>query len=207
MLSLLAFASCSSEPDIPDDVQYEAPGTPDSEPDIEDDAQYEEPDMYDYEPDPIDYAQYEESSASDSAFPFPFSVYDLHGNFVTEEVLGDKDLFFVFYWSTWCPSCVQAMPELAQLAYEFGDRVGFMTMQGDFFTARDAGIRITENAEIPFITVPALHNELQPLRELLRSGFVPTSVIIDRDGNVIGDQIVGRGLERFQEAIEYALGR
>ena len=204
MLSLLLFSSCSSD-DPPDNAQYELNGTVIS--DASDYEQYEETGISDNNYEPEAYEQYESPEASSSAFPFPFTAYDLHGNHVTEAVLGDKDMFFVFYWSTWCPSCIQALPELTQLASEFGDRMGFISLQGDFFTARDAGIRIVENAEVPFITVPALHHEFQDLMELLRSGFVPTSVIIDRDGNVIGDQIVGRGLERFQSAIEYALGR
>ena len=139
-------------------------------------------------------------------FPFDFSAEDLHGNQVTAESLGDKELFFVYFWTTWCPSCVAAIPGLATLAEEYSGRVGFLSLLGDFETAGDTAIRITDNAGASFITVDARHNDLQPLMDLLNSGFVPTSIILDRDGNAVGGQIVGGGIDRFRIAIEDALG-
>jgi len=146
-----------------------------------------------------------EPIADTFSFPFPFSAEDLHGNPVTAATLGEREIFFVYFWTTWCFSCVESMPVLAELADMYGDRVGFITLLGDFDTAQDAAIRITEEAGAPFITANALHSDFQPLMELLNSGFVPTSVIIGRDGNVIGGQIVGGGAERFLVAIHDAL--
>ena len=34
-------------------------------------------------------------------FPFGFSTEDLHGNTVTEETLGEKELFFAYLWAVW----------------------------------------------------------------------------------------------------------
>ena len=140
------------------------------------------------------------------AFPFNFSTEDLYGDTVTHEALGYKEAFFVYLWTTWCPSCVDAMPYLAQLAEAYGDRVGFISLLGDFDTAGDTAIRIKEDAGVPFITVDANYDGLQDLLALVRSGFVPTSVVIGQDGTVVGEQIVGSGIDRFQAAIEYALG-
>jgi thiol-disulfide isomerase/thioredoxin len=147
-----------------------------------------------------------EPTQANATFPFPFrfSAVDLHGNSITEETLGEMEAFFVYYWTTWCISCVEGMPDLAQLAQSYVGRVGFISLLGDFETARDTAIRITNHSGIPFITVDANHYELQSLMVMLDSGFVPTSVIIGRDGNVIGSQIVGSGIDRFQLAIENA---
>ncbi|MDR0272598.1 MAG: TlpA family protein disulfide reductase [Clostridiales bacterium] len=140
-----------------------------------------------------------------NAFPFRFSTEDLYGNTVTDASLGGKDFYFVYYWTTWCPSCVSGMPGLAQLAEEYGDRVGFITLLGDFSTAGENAIRITENAGASFSTVDARHGEFAPLMNLLNSGFVPTTVLLDANGNVIGEQIVGSNLDVFTAAIEGAL--
>jgi thiol-disulfide isomerase/thioredoxin len=139
-------------------------------------------------------------------FPFQFSTVDLHGNQVTEESLGENEAFFVYFWTTWCLSCVQGMPDLARLAGEYDGRVGFISLLGDFETARDTAIRITDNSGVSFVTVNAYHSDFQTLIGMLDSGFVPTSVIIGQDGNAIGGQIVGSGVDRFQTAIESALG-
>ena len=139
------------------------------------------------------------------SFPFTFSAEDLHGNTITDASLGEKDLFFVYFWTTWCPACVNSMPGLNELAEEFADDIGFITLLGDFDTARETAIRITQDA--PFYTVNANDSDFEQLMQLVQSGFLPTSVIIDTNGNVIGEQIVGGGTARFREAIEYALSR
>ena len=44
----------------------------------------------------------EPSAASNAfAFPFAFSGEDLYGNPVTEETLGQKELFVAYLWATW----------------------------------------------------------------------------------------------------------
>ena len=207
MLSLLLLASCSSDSDPSDIANNGVPGI--YYPDPHDEVPgISYPDYSAPADTTQDDTQQEIQEAPEAAaFPFPFSAYDVHGNHVTAASLGDKDLFFIYFWSTWCPSCIAAMPDLVQMSEEFGDRVGFMSLQGDFFTARDTAVNILNNAGITFPNLPSMHPEFEELVEMLRSGFVPTSVIIDRDGNMVGDQIVGRGVDRFQEAIEYALGR
>jgi len=140
-----------------------------------------------------------------NAFPFPFSTEELNGNTITEAALGDNELFFVYFWATWCRACVNSVPGLVEMANEFADDISFVTLLGDFDTARDAAIRITDGA--PFYTLNANDSDLAQLLELVRSRYVPTSVIIDASGNVIGEQIIGGGTDRFRTAIEYALNR
>jgi len=149
-----------------------------------------------------------EAEYSDSpTFPFSFTVEDLHGNPVTGASLGDRDIFFIYYWTTWCPACVNGMPGLAELAEEFGDRVGFLSLLGDFDTARDTAIDITEGANAPFITVDAQHPYFADLVQLMQIRFLPTSIIIDAEGNIIGEHIVGSSTDAFRTAIEDALNR
>ncbi|MCL1877601.1 MAG: TlpA family protein disulfide reductase [Defluviitaleaceae bacterium] len=138
------------------------------------------------------------------AFPFSFSAEDLYGNEVTEADLGDKEVFFVYLWATWCFSCVQGMPGLAELSGEFGDRVGFITLLSDFDNAANAAV-IKQDAGADFITVSANHDDFADLLPLLQSGFVPTSIILDLNGDVIGEQIVGGSTRSLRTAIRDAL--
>ena len=71
-------------------------------------------------------------SSSGFIFPYQFAAMDLYGNPIDERTLGEKEVYFVQYWGTWCPPCVGEMPELAELAYMYGDRVGFIGLDDDY---------------------------------------------------------------------------
>lgn len=146
-----------------------------------------------------------QSSQTTYTFPFSFSTEDLHGNQVNEYSVGDKEIFFVYYWTTWCPACVNSMPGLSELADEFGDRVGFISLLGDFDTNRDTAIRIVEGSNIPFLTVNSMDEDFGELVNLILPRALPTSVILDGNGNIIGEHIVGGGTDRFRTALNNAL--
>jgi len=135
------------------------------------------------------------ASPEASSFPFRFTAQDLYGDTVTEAALGDKEIFFVHLWATWCPPCIAEMPELGQVVEMYSDRVGFFGLLLDYDTDRDAALRIKESSGANFLNVDANLPDFRELMRLVESGFVPTTILIDREGNVIGDQIIGaRGL-------------
>jgi len=141
------------------------------------------------------------------AFPYKFFTEDIYGKVVTEKSLGEKEIYFVHYWATWCPPCVKEMPDLANIAKKYGNRVGFIGLLDDFDVNKAAAIRLVESSGIPFIMVNAEHRDFRNLLKLVQSGYVPTTVLIGRDGRIIGEQIVGSyGLE-YVDFIEKALSR
>ena len=142
---------------------------------------------------------------NEALFPFEFTAEDLHGNIVTHASFGERDIFLLYFWTTWCGACIVAMPDMVNLANEFGDRVGFVSLLGDFETGRRTAIQMTEDLNIPFFTMDANHDDFEIFIHFVQSGFVPTAAIIDIYGNMIGDMIVGGGYARLREAIESAL--
>ena len=138
-------------------------------------------------------------------FPFPFYQANLHGEMITQVDIGEREIFFVYFWATWCPNCVTALPGLAALAEEFGDRVGFLSLLDDFFSADIQARNMTARAGIPFHTISSRLPAMEPVMAQLRSGFVPTSALFDLEGNMIGDRIVGGNIASFRNAIEAAL--
>jgi len=128
-------------------------------------------------------------------FPFAFTAVDIYGNTITEESFGKKELFFVHYWGTWCPPCIDEMPDLAQLEKDFDDRVGFLMLLDDMEN-KDAAINIYTNSAFynsPYSftvcgeTTFAYDHEIFQMLDLM---YVPTTVIIDSEGNML-EHLVG----------------
>ena len=141
-----------------------------------------------------------------AAFPFEFEAEDLYGNIVTHESYGERELFLLYFWTTWCGVCIMAMPGMAELAAEFYDRMGFVSLLGDFESGREAAILLTENAGAPFFSVDIMLEDFVPLIPFIDSGFVPTTALIDTQGNKIGDMIMGSNIDRLRNSINSALG-
>jgi len=147
--------------------------------------------------------------AASNTFPFPyvFSAEDIYGKRVTEKTLGEKEIFFVHYFATWCPPCVREMPDLAAIAKKYGDRVGFIGLLDDYAENKAAAIRLAENSGVPFFMVDAEHSDFRNLLKMVQSGYVPTTILIGKDGKVIGEQIVGAYGLKYANYIDKALGR
>ena len=135
-------------------------------------------------------------------FPFEFSATDIHGNTVTEASMGEKDLFFVHYWGTWCGPCIMEMPDIAKIVLDYGDRVGFLMLLNDFENA-DAAIDLYKNAGYPdtssVITIDSnTFDANHPISWLwLMEGVVPVTVYFDADGNHLRQRI-GTYFDRYR---------
>ena len=146
-----------------------------------------------------------EAGLTAALFPFEFEVEDLYGNIVTHETMGERELFLLYFWTTLCPMCVNGMPAMAALAEEFYDRMGFVSLLGDFDTGLEAAIRLTEEVNARFFTVDIMHEDLAVLIPFVSSPFVPTSALIDAEGNKIGDMIIGSDINAIRGRIIEAL--
>jgi thiol-disulfide isomerase/thioredoxin len=138
-------------------------------------------------------------------FPYAFSARNLDGTEVTEESLGEKELFFVHYWATWCGPCVREMPDLAAITQKYGERVGFIALLDDYSDSRNAAARITRGAGVSFTMVDANHRDFSRLLQMLQSGYVPTTILIDKNGKIVGKQIIGAYGKGYGNCIDKAL--
>ena len=98
------------------------------------------------------------------------------------------------------------MPGLASLTDEFIDRVGFVTVLIGMDRDRDAAIQITESVNAQFITIDANDSVFESFGNHFESGYIPETILIDRDGNIV-DSFVGGNTDVYRTAIENALNR
>jgi len=134
-------------------------------------------------------------------FPFTFAATDLYGNTVTEATLGEKEVYFVYYWATWCGACVRGLPALAKIAEDYSDRVGFIGLLDDYKSNLAGAKKAVESAGIPdsFIMINARLPEVSDIYELVQSGYLPTSFILSVDDQI---GLVGSYGEKFADYLD-----
>ena len=139
-------------------------------------------------------------------FPIEFTTDDLYGNTITEKSFGEKELFFVYLWATWCPSCVVQFPEMAEVMKEYNDRVGFLGLLLDTDTNTDGAINIIESANIQdiFINTDARDPVMNGLVQAIQTGYVPTTAFITADGDMF-EPLVGAHGSQYADIIDFIL--
>ncbi len=138
-----------------------------------------------------------------SAFP-AFTATDLDGNTVTESIFTEKDLTVLNIWGTFCGPCIGEMPELGEWAKEMPDNVQIVGLiidiNGEEDTEhRDLAIEITEKAGTEFTNLIANMDFAPILKDVVG---VPTTLFIDKDGNIVGDPIVGANVDGYKTFVE-----
>ena len=138
-----------------------------------------------------------------SSFP-AFTATDLDGNTVTESIFTEKDLTVLNIWGTFCGPCIGEMPELGKWAKEMPDNVQIVGLiidiNGEEDTEhRDLAIEITEKAGTEFTNLIANMDFAPILKDVVG---VPTTLFIDKDGNIVGDPIVGANVDGYKTFVE-----
>src|SRR5690606_8572851 len=104
---------------------------------------------------------------------------DIHGRSFSLASLQGKVVVLNF-WATWCPPCRAEMPSLDGLYQKLKADTGFvfLAVDADGAAERSAAFMKQHGYAIP-LAVPG-----GPISEALFSGTLPTTVILDRAGNV-----------------------
>lgn len=147
----------------------------------------------------------EAAAQTDSGSKMPaFTAQDLEGNTVTESIFSEKDLTVLNIWGTFCGPCVGEMPELGTWAQEMPDNVQLVGLVIDIAGEedtehRDLAVSIMENAGADFTQIIAN----QDFADILKDVYgVPTTIFVDKDGNIVGDSIIGADVDGYKRFVE-----
>lgn len=130
-----------------------------------------------------------------------FVTYDIDGNEVTESIFANKDLTVVNIWGTFCGPCINEMPELGAWEKELPDNVQIVGLIVDISSMDDetqiaAAKQITEKADAGFVNLIGGNGAFDELMASIVG--VPTTIFVDKSGNIVGEIIVGADVERYK---------
>ncbi len=133
-----------------------------------------------------------------------FTTKDLDGNEVTESIFKEKDLTVINIWGTFCTPCIEEMPELGEWAKEIPDNVQIVGLvcdieSDDDETHKELAKTIIEKANVNFIQIIA-NNDFNSIMDWVTG--VPTTIFVDKDGNITGKPIVGAYVEKYKKFVE-----
>lgn len=156
----------------------------------------------------VEFIPVQESMSLDAGTKFPsFATQDLAGNAVTGDIFAQKDITVVNFWGTFCGPCISEMPELGEWAREMPDNVQIIGIVTDVMAGDERGIqkaiKITEKAQADFTNL--LMDEALSAYCASVITAVPTTILINREGVIIGDTIVGANVDGYKAAVEEAL--
>lgn len=147
----------------------------------------------------------EEAVESSDVEKFPeFTLKNMAGEEVTEAIFADYDLTLVNIWGTTCPPCIQEMPELEKLQNDYADK-GFKVLgivaDGNHLAADEIIKALVVTYEHIIPDEDFYHDYLIDIQ------FVPTTVFVNSQGEIVGETMVGGyDYETFEETIQSLMG-
>lgn len=138
-----------------------------------------------------------------------FSSADLDKNKITDEIFSAADVTVMNVWGTFCPPCIREMPELAEWQKSMPKNAQIIGIVCDVNSTDDAkGISkakaILKKSGATFPNVIANQSLAQFLNGIQ---FVPTTFLVDKNGNIVGDMIVGAQVAKYKKAVEDYLAK
>lgn len=136
-------------------------------------------------------------------FPM-FSTTDLNGNSIDNAIFSNADLTVLNIWGTFCGPCIDEMPELGKWAKEMPENVQLIGLVADIEGEEDT--KHLQMARDYLTAAEADFTNMMVNRDFDRimnwvTG-VPTTIFVDKSGNIVGEPIVGANVEGYKAFVE-----
>ena len=139
------------------------------------------------EPEP---APIEQTEATEDADEAPLladhdaTVYTIDGEAVTLTQIADGRPLVINFWATWCPYCVEELPDFQEIVADYSGRVSFAFVDvtdGSRETVELAAAFLEENG---FSDLPAYYDTDLAASIEYGASSLPTTVVVNGDGEI-----------------------
>jgi thiol-disulfide isomerase/thioredoxin len=121
---------------------------------------------------------------SDSKVPAPdFDLQDLKGsNVKLSQFRGDRPVM-LYFWATWCPSCVSIKPHIAKVREKVGEKE--MEILGINVGEGDSLEKVKRYQEGHPVTWPVLYDVGSKVARTYKVQGIPMFVLINKEGMIV----------------------
>ena len=141
---------------------------------------------------------------SGSVFLQSFEAETLDGGSFTQEDLSERDVTIFNFWALTCGPCIQEMPALADYEKSLPEHVRLVTVCLDGAANVERTKSVLQESGYEGITLVGGDEGFEKLCRAIM--YTPTTLLIDRDGKLLGDAIVG-GQKNLEQTYTDALNR
>jgi len=132
-----------------------------------------------------------------------FTTTDLDGNIITQEIFTHAKINFVNVWGTFCGPCLSEMPDLGELAGEYDPAdVQFIGIVCDITDPQDSDIASKYVDKTGADYVHLICNEDIGSWGVNDMQYVPTTLIIDSEGNILYTTVGSDTKENWKALID-----
>ena len=132
-----------------------------------------------------------------------FEATDFEGNTVSsKELFAANKITFVNLWATWCSWCKDEMPEIEAYSKDWEkDGVGVLGACLDGADKNDEAKQILKDNGVSYTNV--YMNNFKEVFPQVKS--YPTTYIVDSEGRIVSEPIVGAAVATYKDAVSDAL--
>ena len=134
-----------------------------------------------------------------------FAARDIDGNVIDQEFFKNADITMINYWGTYCMPCIGEMPDIAQLSKDYAGRAQVLGIVVDVDFSKPESeeyedmLKILSSADADFTNI-GLNGDIANFAQAIPG--IPTTIFVDKEGNIVGDPVVGAQVEEYKKAID-----
>lgn len=131
-----------------------------------------------------------------------FESQDIYGNPVSSDIFSKADVTVVNIWGTFCDPCIGELPHLEEWRQNMPDNVQIIGIVCNSYEAGDRGAQdaqfLVEQAGVKYTNI-ITGSDMYDLMSQFE--YVPTTILVDREGNRIGEPITGAYVDAYKKAV------
>lgn len=131
-----------------------------------------------------------------------FALLDINGNVIKLSDFRDK-IVFINFWASWCPFCIDEMPDIQKVAMKYDDVTVLFINRGENI---ETAITYVNNRLPVKITYPILQDPGESVSKVYILYGMPVSYIIDKNGVIKYRKFGPLTAEEIESKLQNVLG-